>query len=265
MRDPSDAGTQQLAKTPRETVELLVRALDLTTLEATDTPERVAALAERAVHPVPHDRSFPSVAALCVYPKLVPAAVAALRGTSVKVASVAGGFPAGQTPLEVKLAEVRWVVAHAADEVDAVLDRAALLAGREDDVRRELAELRAAAGDATLKIIVETAELATRPLVELAARVAIDAGADFVKTSTGKAVAGADPRTSRVILETIGAEYGETARRVGFKAAGGIRTLEQALEYAELVEATLGRDWLTPETFRLGASSLLDDLVRRGD
>ena len=242
-----------------EALRLVVRSIDLTSLESTDTPEKVSALAARAARPS-QSPNVPSVATVCVYPKLVPVAVAALDGTDVAVASVAGGFPAGQTPLEVKLAEVRWVVAHGADEVDVVIDRGALLAGRSAEVRDEIGAIRAAAADATLKVILETSDLATYGHVRDAALLAIEAGADFAKTSTGKGSQGATLEAAAWIVEAIG-EASESGRRIGFKPAGGIRTSRQALAYLDLVATRLGREWLTPHLFRLGASSLLDDVV----
>ena len=242
-----------------EALRLVVQSIDLTSLESTDTPERVSALAARATRPA-QSPNVPSVAAVCVYPKLVPVAVAALDGTDVAVASVAGGFPAGQTPLEVKLAEVRWVVAHGADEVDVVIDRGAVLAGRSAELRDEIERIRDAAAEATLKVILETSDLATHGHVRDAALLAIEAGADFVKTSTGKGSEGATLEAATWIVEAIG-EASERGRRIGFKPAGGIRTSRQALAYLELVATRLGREWLTPDLFRLGASSLLDDVV----
>ncbi len=249
------------AEDARAALELVVRAIDLTTLEPTDTPSKIRSLAEQAVRPDAENAAVPSVAALCVYPALVPTAVEALRQSQVRVASVAGGFPAGQLPLELKLAEVRWAVAHGADEIDFVIDRGAVLAGRHDLVAAELEGAREAAGSARLKMIIETGELGTPDAIRTATRLAAAAGADLVKTSTGKTQPAATLSATLVVAETLRALHAETGRAVGIKPAGGIRTAAQALEYVTLVRETLGDEWLTPERFRLGASSLLAHVV----
>ena len=242
-------------------LDLAVRMTDLTTLEGADTPGKVAALAAKAVRPDPADRTVPSVAALCVYPNLVPTAVERLRGTSVKVASVATAFPSGQAPLEVKLAEARGVVELGADEVDMVIDRGAFLSGRYAKVYDEIVQVKEACGEAHLKVILETGELGTYDNVRRASLLAIAAGADFIKTSTGKLSSSATLPVALVMLEAIRDVYEETGRRVGLKAAGGIRTAKQAVQYLVLLHETLGADWLTPDLFRLGASSLLNDVL----
>jgi deoxyribose-phosphate aldolase len=242
-------------------LELAIRCLDLTTLEGADTPGKVAALASKAVRPDPSDASIPSVAALCVYPNLVPAAVARLRGTGVKVASVATAFPSGQSPLPVKLEEARQAVALGADEVDMVIDRGAFLSGRYAKVYDEVVRVKEACGDAHLKVILETHELGTYDNVRRASLLAMAAGADFIKTSTGKLSVSATPPVSLVMLEAIRDVYEETGRIVGFKAAGGIRTAKQAIQHLVLVHETLGAGWLTPERYRIGASSLLNDVL----
>ena len=242
-------------------LDLAVRTMDLTTLEGADTPGKVAALASKAIRPDPADASVPSVAAVCVYPNLVPAAVERVRGTSVKVASVATAFPSGQAPLEVKLAEVREVVELGADEVDMVIDRGAFLSGRYAKVYDEIVRVKEACGNAHLKVILETGELGTYDNVRRASLLAMAAGADFVKTSTGKLPSAATLPVTLVMLEAVRDLYEETGRRVGVKAAGGIRTAKQAVQYLVLVHETLGLDWLTPDLFRLGASSLLNDVL----
>ncbi len=261
MQDVETAAREGRSSARDEALTLVVRSTDLTTLEATDSPARVRALAAKAMRPDSSSSDVPPVAALCVYPKLVPTAAEALEGTNVRVASVAGGFPGGQIPVALKVAEVRWALEHGAHEVDVVIDRGAVLGGRHEEVRDELDRIRQASGDSTLKVILETSDLETYGRVRDAARLAIEAGADFVKTSTGKAARGATVEASHWILESIAEAYGETGRRIGFKAAGGIRTAEEALAYVELVTAVLGREWLTPALFRLGASSLLDGVV----
>src|SRR6059036_4131365 len=235
--------------------------MDLTTLEGQDTPGKVAALASKAVRPDPSDPGVPSVAAVCVYPNLVPTAVERVQGSGVKVASVATAFPSGQSPLETKLDEVRWVVEHGADEVDMVIDRGAFLAGRYAKVYDEIVRVKEASGDAHLKVILEVAELGTYDNVRRASLLAMAAGADFIKTSTGKLPGAATLPVQLVMLEAIRDVHEHTGRRVGFKAAGGIRQAKQAIQHLVLVHETLGPDWLTPDLYRLGASSLLNDIL----
>jgi deoxyribose-phosphate aldolase len=242
-------------------LELAVRMTDLTTLEGADTPGKVAALASKAIRPDPADPSVPSVAAICIYPNLVPTAVERVRGSSVKVASVATAFPSGQSPLETKLDEVRWVVEHGADEVDMVIDRGSFLAGRYAKVYDEIVRVKEAAGEAHLKVILETGELGTYDNVRRASLLAIAAGADFIKTSTGKLSSSATLPVALVMLEAIRDVYDETGRRVGFKPAGGIRNAKQAVQHLVLTHETLGVDWLTPDLYRFGASSLLNDIL----
>jgi len=242
-------------------LDLAVRMTDLTTLEGADTPGKVAALASKAIRPDPSDLSVPSVAALCVYPNLVPTAVERLRDSGVKVASVATAFPSGQSPLEGKLDEVRWVVQHGADEVDMVIDRGAFLSGRYAKVYDEIVKVKEASGEAHLKVILETGELGTYDNVRRASLLAIAAGADFIKTSTGKLSSAATLPVALVMLEAIRDVFEETGRRVGFKPAGGIRNAKQAVQHLVLVHETLGVDWLTRDLYRFGASSLLNDIL----
>jgi deoxyribose-phosphate aldolase len=242
-------------------LELAVRMIDLTTLEGADTSGKVAALASKAIRPDPSDAGVPSVAAVCVYPNLVPVAKERLRGSDVKVASVATAFPSGQSPLDVKLEEVRWVVEHGADEVDMVIDRGAFLAGRYAKVYDEIVQVKQASGDAHLKVILETGELGTYDNVRRASLLAMAAGADFIKTSTGKLSSAATLPVALVMIEAIRDVYEETGRRVGFKPAGGIRNAKQAVQHLVLVHETLGVDWLTPDLYRFGASSLLNDIL----
>jgi deoxyribose-phosphate aldolase len=242
-------------------LELAVRVIDLTTLEGADTPGKVAALAAKAVRPDPADRSVPPVAALCVYPNLVPTAVARLAASGVRVASVATAFPSGQAPLDVKVREVEEVVAMGADEVDMVIDRGAFLAGRYGQVYDEIVRVKEACGRAHLKVILEVAELATYDNVRRASLLAMAAGADFVKTSTGKLPGAATLPVTLVMLEAIRDVYEDTGRMVGMKPAGGIRTAKQAIQYLVQLHETLGEEWLTPERYRIGASSLLNDLL----
>ena len=201
------------------------------------------------------------MAAVCVYPNLVPTAVERTRGTSVKVASVATAFPSGQAPTHVKVAEVRDVVEMGADEVDMVIDRGAFLSGRYAKVYDEIVQVKEAAGDAHVKVILETGELGTYDNVRRASLLAIAGGADFIKTSTGKLPSAATLPVTLVMLEAIRDVYEETGRRVGMKAAGGIRQAKQAVQYLVQLHETLGAEWLTPDLYRLGASTLLNDVL----
>ena len=242
-------------------LDLAVRMMDLTTLEGQDTPGKVAALTSKAIRPDPTDASVPSVAAVCVYPNLVPTAVQRVEGSSVKVASVATAFPSGQSPLEAKLDEVRWVVEHGAHEVDMVIDRGAFLSGRYAKVYDEIVQVKEACGDAHLKVILETGELGTYDNVRRASLLAMAAGADFIKTSTGKLPSAATLPVTLVMLEAIRDVYEETGRKVGMKPAGGIRQAKQAVQYLVQLHETLGVEWLTPDLYRLGASTLLNDVL----
>ncbi|MDQ3822106.1 MAG: deoxyribose-phosphate aldolase [Actinomycetota bacterium] len=242
-------------------LELAIRMMDLTTLEGADTPGKVAALSSKGIRPDPSDPGVPSVAAICVYPNLVPAALERVAGTGVKVASVATAFPSGQAPLEVKLAEVREVVEIGAHEVDMVIDRGAFLAGRYAKVYDEIVRVKEVCGDAHLKVILEVGELGTYDNVRRASLLAMAAGADFVKTSTGKLPASATLPVTLVMLEAIRDVYEETGRMVGMKPAGGIRVAKQAVQYLVQLHETLGVDWMTPDLYRIGASSLLNDVL----
>jgi deoxyribose-phosphate aldolase len=242
-------------------LDLAVRVTDLTTLEGSDTPGKVAALATKAVRPDPVDRTVPSVAALCVYPNLVPVARERLHGSSVNVAAVATGFPSGQYPLDVKLADTRAAVELGADEIDMVIDRGAFLSGRYAKVYDEIVRVKEACGRAHLKVILETGELGTYDNVRRASLLAMAAGADFVKTSTGKISPAATLPVALVMLEAIRDVHEETGRPVGMKVAGGVRHAKQAIQHLVLVHETLGPDWLTPDRFRIGASSLLNDVL----
>ena len=245
----------------RQGILLATSMIDLTTLEGADTPGKVRHLCAKAVCPDANRPEIPSVAAVCVYPSLVGVAYEALRGSGVAVASVSTGFPAGQTSLEVKVEETREAVAAGATEIDMVISREAYLAGDDARVAREIEAVKEACGDAHLKVILETAELPTYAHVRHAGQLAIDAGADVIKTSTGKAKTGATPGVVLVMLETVRDHAWRTGRIVGVKAAGGVSTTKQAMHMLVLVKETLGDEWLTPERFRIGASSLLNDLL----
>ena len=242
-------------------LELAIRMMDLTTLEGADTPGKVRAMCAKAQTPDPGDPSVPPVAAVCIYPSLVGVARRALRGSTVKVASVATAFPSGQAPLEVKLADVRAAVDAGADEIDMVIDRGAFLSGRLGHVYEEVVAVKEACGDAHLKVILETGELGTYDAVRRASLVAIAGGADFIKTSTGKVAPAATLPVTLCMLEVIRDVHEETGLVVGMKPAGGIRTAKQGIQYLCVLHETLGMDWMTPDLFRFGASSLLNDVL----
>ena len=242
-------------------LDLVVRMTDLTTLEGADTPGKVAALSSKAVRPDPADPSVPSVAAVCVYPNLVEVALERVRGSAVAVASVATAFPSGQSPLDIKLADAARAAELGAGEIDMVIDRGAFLSGNYAKVYDEVRQVKDAIGDAHLKVILETGELGTYDNVRRASLLAIAGGADFIKTSTGKIQPAATLPVVLVMLEAVRDVYEETGRRVGVKAAGGIRQAKQAVQHLVLVNETLGPEWLTPDLFRFGASSLLNDVL----
>jgi len=242
-------------------LDLAIRCIDLTTLEGSDTPGKVVAMCAKAVRPDPLDPSIPPVAAVCLYPELVPVAAEHLRGTGVRVASVGGAFPSGLGPLASRLEEVREAVAAGADEVDIVLNRSAFLSGRYRQAFEEIAASREACGHAHLKVILETGELGSYDQVRRASVLAMAAGADFIKTSTGKIGTGATLPSALCMMEAVREFHQETGRAVGVKVAGGIRQSKQAIQYLLLLYETLGPDWMTPERFRLGASTLLNDVL----
>ena len=242
-------------------LDLVIRMTDLTTLEGKDTPGKIRALAGKARHPDPTDPTIPSVAALCVYPNMIATAKQALAGSTVKVASVATYFPSGQTSLAVKLEDVRGAVALGADEIDMVIDRGAFLAGRYAQVFDEIVAVKEACGSARLKVILETGELETYDNVRRASVLAMAAGADFIKTSTGKVTPAATLPVTLVMLEAIRDFFTQTGRAVGMKPAGGIRTSREAIAYLTVLYETLGPDWMTPDRFRFGASTLLNDVL----
>lgn len=244
----------------RDDLALIVRCIDLTTLEGDDTAARIRALCAQARRPDVADPTIGPVAAVCVYPALAPLAADLLRGTPVAVASVAGAFPAGLSSLAVRLADIEDAVARGADEIDIVLNRSALLEGRTETVAAELAASRAAAGSAHLKLILEVGELDERRITT-AARLAMDAGVDFLKTSTGKTGSNATPASVWTMAEAIRTHAAETGRKVGLKIAGGVRTADDALGYVGIARTVLGDEWLTPDLFRFGASSLLGAVV----
>jgi deoxyribose-phosphate aldolase len=242
-------------------LDLAIRCMDLTTLEGTDTPGKIVAMCSKAVRPDPLNTSVPSVAAVCLYPQLVPVAAKELEGTGVLVASVAGAFPAGLGPLDARMREIVEVVQAGADEVDIVLNRSLFLAGRYREAFEELAAAREAAGPAHLKVILEAGELGSYDRVRQASVLAMAAGADFIKTSTGKLSTSATLPAALCMMEAARDFHAQTGRMVGVKVAGGIRKSKQAIQYLVLLRETLGEQWLTPSLFRIGASTLLNDVL----
>ena len=242
-------------------LDLAIRMMDLTTLEGKDTPGKIRALCVKAIHPQPGDPTIPSVAAICVYPSLVREAKDALAGSSVVVASVATGFPSGQTFRELKVAETRLAVENGADEIDMVIDRGTFLAGDYQTVFEEIVAVKEASGAAHLKVILETGELETYDNVRRASFLAMLAGADFIKTSTGKVTPAATLPVTLVMLEAIRDFERQTGREIGMKPAGGIRTSKEAIQYLVVLYETLGPRWMRPDRFRFGASTLLNDVL----
>jgi deoxyribose-phosphate aldolase len=244
-------------------LKLALSMVDLTTLEGADTPGKVRQLCRKGLLPDPSDPTLPRVAAICVYPTMVAPAYEILKGTGVHLASVATAFPSGQSPMELRLEEVRYCVEQGADEIDMVISRGAFLAGDHDRISSEVAAFKEACGDAHLKVILETGELGSLDRIRLASDLAMEAGADFIKTSTGKIGQAANMEVTLVMLEAIRDYYWRTGKKIGMKPAGGIRTAKQAIHYLVMLRETLGPDWMTPDLFRFGASSLLTDIERQ--
>jgi deoxyribose-phosphate aldolase len=254
--------TRSIKRTSKlRALDLAIRCIDLTTLEGADTPGKIVAVCAKPVRPDPTDPSTPPVAAVCLYPQLVPVALERLRGTGVRVASVAGGFPAGLSPLDARLREIHDVAEMGADEIDIVLNRSLFLSGRTAQAFEELVAARDAAGAARLKVILETGELGSYDRVRQASVLAMAAGADFIKTSTGKIGVNATLPAALCMMEAARDFHAETGRRVGIKVAGGVRASKAAIQYLVLLQETLGAAWMSPELFRIGASGLLNDIV----
>ncbi|OQW48908.1 MAG: 2-deoxyribose-5-phosphate aldolase [Proteobacteria bacterium SG_bin7] len=253
---------------------LALEMVDLTTLEGSDTVGKVNQMCAKAIHPAPpmlfsemskapNFRDLPSVAAVCVYPSMVATALKALRGTKIQIASVATSFPSGQVPLNTKLLDVKVAVDAGATEIDMVINRGAFLSGNYQQVFDEIAATKEACGKAHLKVILETGELGTLDKVRLASDIAISAGGDFIKTSTGKVQPAATLPVTLVMLQAIADHHNKTGIKIGMKPAGGIRTAKQALQYLSMLHETLGSAWMTPDLFRFGASVLLNDLLKQ--
>ncbi|MDJ0906271.1 MAG: deoxyribose-phosphate aldolase [Woeseiaceae bacterium] len=244
-----------------EALQLILSMIDLTTLEGQDTPGKVRQLCQKAIHL--HDAlpGLPHVAAVCVYPTMVGVAKEALGDRDINIASVATAFPSGQAPLSVKLEDTRMAVDAGANEIDMVISRGEFLAGQYGHVFDEIVAIKEACGDAHLKVILETGELGTLDRVRRASVLAMHAGADFIKTSTGKIQPAATMQVTLVMLQAIRDFYYETGRMVGMKPAGGISSAKLAVHYLVMLRETLGNAWMTPEWFRFGASSLANDVL----
>jgi len=244
-------------------LKLALSMIDLTTLEGKDTPGKVKQLCTKAIHL--HDAllHLPSVAAVCVYPRMVRYAKDFLQGTNIHIASVATYFPSGMNSLQSRLEEIRFAIDEGADEVDMVISRGKFLQGEYQTIFDEVSEAKHVCGDVHLKVILETGELRTLQNVRIASDLAMSAGADFIKTSTGKVQPAATQPVTLVMLEAIRNYYRKTGRRVGMKPAGGISDAKTAIRYLVMVRETLGPDWLIPGLFRFGASSLANDLLQQ--
>ena len=257
----SSLGTRSIKNDAKAwAIDTAISMVDLTTLEGMDTAGKVRALCAKALRPDPTDPTAPSVAAVCVYGDMVGVAREAV-GDAIHVAAVATAFPSGRASLEVKLLDTRDAVAAGADEIDMVIDRGAFLAGDYERVHDEIVAIKDACGSAHLKVILETGELRTLDNVRRASWLAMIAGADVIKTSTGKVTPAATPPVTLVMLEAVRDFHTLTGRHIGVKAAGGIRTSKDAIKYLVLVNETVGEAWLTPDLFRFGASTLLNDLL----
>ncbi|RPI13797.1 MAG: deoxyribose-phosphate aldolase [Ignavibacteriae bacterium] len=244
-----------------QAIKMAVSMIDLTTLEGKDSKGKVHAMCRKGIRPLESAPDIPHVGAICVYPNMITYAKEIVQGTGVKIASVATAFPSGQTPLKIKLEEVKKVVQLGADEVDMVISRGEFLAGNYKYVFDEIKAIKNACGDAHLKVILETGELETFDNIRKASFIAMLAGADFIKTSTGKVQPAATLPVVLCMLEAIRDYYDETGKKIGMKPAGGIKTTKDAIANLVLVNETLGDEWLTPDLFRIGASSLLNDLL----
>jgi deoxyribose-phosphate aldolase len=255
-------GTRSIKTTAKAfAIDLAIRMVDLTTLEGQDTHGKVRALASKAMRPDPADPSCPAAAAVCVYPDMVATAKQTLGDSGVNVAAVATAFPSGRAALDIKLADTRDAVEAGADEIDMVIDRGAFLSGRYQQVYDEIVAVREACGDAHLKVIFETGELQTYDNVRRASWLAMMAGGHFIKTSTGKVQPAATLPVTMIMLEAV-RDYREmTGQMIGVKPAGGIRTSKDAIKYLVMVNEVAGPDWLDPDWFRFGASTLLNDLL----
>ncbi|GHH58617.1 deoxyribose-phosphate aldolase [Lentzea cavernae] len=255
-------GTRSIKKAAKlHAIDLAISMVDLTTLEGADTHGKVRSLAAKARRPDPERPDVPQVAAVCVYPDMVKTAADDLVGTGINVASVATAFPSGRSTMDIKLADTRFAVEQGASEVDMVIDRGAFLSGRYGQVFEEIVEIKQACGDAHLKVILETGELVTYDNVRRASWLALLAGGDFIKTSTGKVQPAATLPVTHVMLQAVKDWKNQTGELRGVKPAGGIRTTKDAIKYLVAVHEVAGPEWLDPNLFRFGASTLLNDLL----
>jgi deoxyribose-phosphate aldolase len=249
--------------TERTTLTTILGCIDLTSLEGSDTNEKIISICRKAKTLSDTRKGLPHVAAVCFYPPFVRIAKKELKGTDVKVASVAGGFPGGQSPIHIKTEEAKFAVAEGADEIDMVISRGKLLEGEYQVVFDEIAAIKEACGAAHLKVILETGELQSVENIRKASELAIDAGADFIKTSTGKISPAATPEAFIVMADTVKEHFLKTGKMIGLKPAGGISTPEQAITYYQLLHAIAGKEWVNKNYFRIGASRLLDELIKK--
>ena len=244
-----------------QALDLALRMMDLTTLEGSDSDGKVRQLCNKALRPYTELPNIPSVAAVCVYPNRVALAKNILKNSSISVASVSTAFPSGMSSLQIKLDDTKYAVSEGADEIDMVISRGAFLSGEYTKVYDEIAQIKQACGSAHLKVILETGELGSLENIRMASDLAMKAGADFIKTSTGKISPAASMPVVLVMLQAIRDNYNSTGVKVGMKPAGGIRSSKQAIQYLVMVKETLGIDWLNPSLFRFGASSLANDVL----
>jgi len=244
-----------------QSLQLALSIIDLTTLQGSDNVEKIKQLCHQAIHIADDIDGVSSVAAVCIYPNFVKLAAKELENSGVKIASVAGGFPSGQTSLEIKIAETKYAVGEGADEIDMVISRGKFLDGEYNLVHDEISSMKEACGSCCLKVILETGELLTLNNVRIASEIAIAAGADFIKTSTGKITPAATLESTYVMMQTIADYYERTGKMIGIKPAGGISSAQVAMQYLAMLEDTLGKKWMTNKYFRFGASRLADDLL----
>ena len=241
----------------------ILGSIDLTTLEGSDTEEKVRKLCDTAISFRDDEKQIPSTASVCVYPPFVAVAKDQLKGTGIHVASVAGAFPSGQLPIQLKVAEVAYAVAQGADEIDMVISRGAFLSGKFQQVYDEIRSIRNACPKQKLKVILETGELETPQNIYRASQLAIHAGADYLKTSTGKIAVNATPEAFWVMMLAIQQHYQNTGEKVGIKVAGGVSTPEQAYTYLHIWRQNMGKDWVTPDLFRVGTSRLATKIFEK--
>lgn len=244
-------------------LKTILSCIDLTTLEGADTNDKVTELCIKAKSVYKTGEGFPNVAAVCFYPTFAKLAKQTLINSEIQVACVAGAFPSGQSPIEVKYAEVKYAVEQGADEIDMVISRGKFLEGKYQTVFDEIAAIKSACGNAHLKVILETGELKTTSNIRKAAEIAINAGADFIKTSTGKVQPAATLEAMVVMVDTIKEYFDATGKKIGIKPAGGISDYQTALKFYQIVKLTLGEQWLSNKLFRIGASRLTDDVINR--